>query len=76
MNNQRGNDDEKILFAVTVGDVQQESISLIGRKLTDDELHIAAKGIDQGLSFDIDTVFKAAIEEAVEVNRKTKRRRF
>ena len=48
MNNRQDNDDEKILFIVTVGDIQQESIRLIGRKLTDDELHIAAKGIDWG----------------------------
>ena len=70
MNSQQDNDDEKILFVVTAGDIQQESIRLIGRKLTDDELYFAAKGIDWGLSFDIDTVFKAAIEEAVEINRK------
>ena len=29
----------------------------------------ATKGIDCGLSFDIDTVFKAAIDEAVDINR-------
>ncbi len=71
MNNRQDNDDEKILFIVTVGDIQQESIRLIGRKLTDDELHIAAKGIDWGLSTDIDTVFRAAIEEAVDLIRRT-----
>ena len=69
-------DSDKIVFVVTVGDIQQESIRLIGRKLTDEELDTATKGIDWGLSFDIDTVFKAAIDEAVDINRKTKRRRF
>lgn len=49
MNNRQDNDNEKIVFAVTVGDIQQESIRLIGKKLTDDQLYIAAKGIDWGL---------------------------
>ncbi len=71
MNSRQENDDEKILFIATVGDIQQESIRLIGRKLTDNELHIAAKGIDWGLSTDVDTVFRAAIEEAVYLNRGT-----
>ena len=74
MNNQQDNDNEKIVFAVTVGDIQQESIRLIGRELTDDELHIATKGIDWGLSTDIYTVFRAAIEEAVDLNAELKRR--
>ena len=68
MNNEQDND--KAAFIVTVGDIQQESIRLIGRKLTDEELDTATKGIDWGLSFDIDTVFKTSINEAVDVNRK------
>ncbi len=68
MNNEQ--DNEKKAFVVTVGDIQQESVRLIGRKLTDEELYTAMKGIDWGLSFDIFTVFKAAIDEAVYINRK------
>ena len=74
MNNEQDND--KIAFIVTVGDIQQESVRLIGRKLTNEELHTAKKGIDWGLSFDIDTVFTTAIDEAVDINHKAKRRRF
>ena len=69
MNNEQ--DNEKIAFIVTAGDIQQESVRLIGRKLTNAELHSAIKGIDWGLSFDIDTVFKTAIDEAVDINRET-----
>ncbi|MDP3765673.1 MAG: hypothetical protein Q8R04_04105 [Nanoarchaeota archaeon] len=57
--------DEKIVFSVTVGELQRESILKIGRKLTNEEIYKAAKGIEAGLSFDIETVFKTAIEESV-----------
>ena len=71
MTNQQDTDNEKIVFSVTVGDLQEESMRLIGRRLTDLEFYTAKKGIDWGLSFDIDTVFKAAIDEAVDINRET-----
>lgn len=59
---------EKAVFSITIGDIQQESVRLIGRQLTDEELDTASDGIDWGLSFDIETVFKAAIYEAVAIN--------
>ena len=57
--------DEKIVFSVTVEELQQEAILKIGRKLTNEEIYKASKGIEAGLSFDIETVFKTAIEESV-----------
>jgi len=56
----------KIVFSVTTGELQQEAIRHIGRKLTDKELYTAMKGVEAGLSFDIETVLKTAIEEAIE----------
>lgn len=65
MNNEQNN---KTIFSITTEDLQGEAIRQIGRKLNDDEFYTASKGIDWGLSFDIETVFKSAIEEAVEKN--------
>jgi len=57
--------DNNIIFSITIGELQDEAIRLIGRKLTDEELYKARKGIEAGLSFDIETVLRTAIEEAV-----------
>jgi len=59
------NKNDEIIFSVTVEDLQNEATNRIGRKLTDDELHIAKNGIEAGLLFDIETVIKTAIEEAI-----------
>lgn len=59
---------DEIIFSVTIKELQNEAINRIGRKLTDDELHTAKKGIESGLSFDIETVFAAAIDESIERN--------
>ncbi len=62
-------DEGKSAFAITIGDIQQESIRLIRRRLNDEELETAIDQIDWGLSTGLDVVFKAAIDEAVEINR-------
>ena len=55
----------EIIFSIAVEDLQNEAINQVDRKLTDSELCIAKKGIESGLLFDIDTVMKTAIEEAI-----------
>lgn len=57
---------EEIIFAIKVKDLQNEAIQRVGRELTEDEIINASKGIESGLSFDMDTVFATAISEAVE----------
>jgi len=59
--------DEEILFSVSVGWVQAEAEQRINRRLTDSELLLVKDGLDEGLGFDIETVFEAAIEEAVRI---------
>ncbi len=61
---------DKIIFSVTEDDLQQEAVRLVGKRLNEDELYVAAKGIDWSLSFDIETVFRTAINEAVKNNDK------
>ncbi len=57
-NNQR-------IFLLTSEDLQEVSIDLIGRPLNEHELRIATKCLQEGLSYDIDVIFKTAIEEAI-----------
>ncbi|MBN1870383.1 MAG: hypothetical protein JW847_07415 [Candidatus Omnitrophica bacterium] len=59
-------DDDRIVFAITAEDVQGVAVNRLERRLTDYEMRTAEKCIESGLTFGIDTVFKAAIEEAVE----------
>ncbi len=60
------------IFSISYDWVQEEAIDRIGRRLTSDELHFVKQGIESGLLFDIDTVFTAAITEAVEICERTK----
>ena len=59
-------DNERTVFCITTEDVQDVAVSLLERRLTDYEMCTAEKCIESGLSFGIETVFKAAIETAVE----------
>lgn len=53
------------VYILSVEDIQCYAFDKIGRELTDDELRIVKKGIDSALSFGIDTILDAAVDEAV-----------
>ncbi|MDR0305029.1 MAG: hypothetical protein LBH98_09745 [Chitinispirillales bacterium] len=58
---------DNVIFQITEEDVQYEAIERIGRKLTDDEMYIARKGISGGvgditLILTYDTIFSEMIK--------------
>jgi len=66
----------EVIYPIMIGDLQNDAIKRIGRELTDDELHIAKKCVESGLSCVMDITLKAAIEEAIDKNRQTECRRI
>ena len=56
-------EEEKILFVITVADVQHWAEEKLGRRLTYEELKIAKDKLEWGLSEDIDMVYSAIFEE-------------
>jgi hypothetical protein len=65
--------DDELLFYVNVGWVQEEAKRYVNRKLTESELYSVKKGLEWGLTTDIDTVFEAAIDDAIEISKREKR---
>jgi hypothetical protein len=56
-------EEEKILFVITVADVQHWAEEKLGRRLTYEELQIAKDKLEWGLSEDIDMVYNTIFEE-------------
>ena len=58
----------EVIYPITIGDLQDDAVRRIGRELTDDELYVAKKCVESGLSCIMDITLKAAIEEAMDKN--------
>ena len=56
-------EEEKILFVITVADVQHWAEEKLGRRLTYEELQIAKDKLEWCLSEDIDMVYSPIFEE-------------
>ncbi len=54
-----------LVFSITLEDLQSEALRIIGRTLTDEEVYIAKKGVESGLMTDIDTVYKTIFFEMI-----------
>ena len=55
----------KVLFSISEDDIQIEAEEKIGRKLTDDEMQIAKKGLEYGILTGIDIVYKTIMLEMI-----------
>ncbi len=55
----------EIVFAISKEDLQFEAREKIGRELTKEEILIAKKGLENGLLFDIDTVYRTIFSEMI-----------
>ncbi len=56
---------EELLFYVSKETMQDEAMRTIGRYLTDEELDVAKKGLEWGLTFDIETVYNTILFEMI-----------
>lgn len=57
---------DKLVFSITLEDLQSEALEKIGRTLTDEEILAAKKGLEFGLYTDIDTVYATIFCEMIE----------
>ena len=53
------------VFVITKQDLQYEAKEKIGRKLTEEEIEIAKKGLECGLLTDVDSVYRAIFTEMI-----------
>jgi hypothetical protein len=59
------NDTDTLIFAITLEDLQRESKEKIGRELTEEEIYIAKKGLESGLSTGIDVIYNTIFSEMI-----------
>jgi hypothetical protein len=59
------NNNSEYVFAISVEDLQYEAKEKLGRKLTEEEIEIAKKGLEYGLLTGIDSVYGAIFEEMI-----------
>ncbi|MDP2424095.1 MAG: hypothetical protein U1C46_08495 [Bacteroidales bacterium] len=57
--------ENEIIFSISIEDLQNESLERIQRKLNEDEIEIAKKGLESGLSFNFDMVCHTIFSEMI-----------
>ena len=57
---------DRILFCITEEELQSEAKQILGRRLNEEEIIIAQKGLDYGIMTSIDTVYRTILEEMID----------
>ena len=58
--------DDSIIFQITIGDLQNESMERIGRKLTEEEINIAINAFEWGLRTSaVDIIYNTIFTEMI-----------
>jgi len=55
----------ELLFSISLEDLQSEALRIIGRTLTEEEVDIAKKGLEFGLLTGIDIIYKTIFFEMI-----------
>ncbi|MCC7210507.1 MAG: hypothetical protein IT451_01525 [Candidatus Brocadia sp.] len=55
----------KLVFSITLEELQSKALEKIGRTLTDEEIQVARKGLEFGLYTDINTVYTTIFSEMI-----------
>lgn len=65
MKKNKKNSDE-LVYAITVEDLQYESMEKIGRELNEEEIYIAKKGLESRIGFGLDIIYETIFDEMIE----------
>ena len=57
---------DRILFCITEEELQFEAKQILGRKLNEEEIIIAQKGLDYGIMTSIDVVYRTILKEMID----------
>jgi hypothetical protein len=57
---------DRILFCITEEELQFEAKQILGRRLNEEEIIIAQKGLDYGIMTSIDTVYRTIFKEMID----------
>ena len=57
---------DRILFCITEEELQSEAKQILGRRLNEEEIIIAQKGLDYGIMTSIDTVYRTILKEMID----------
>lgn len=56
---------DDIIYGITREDLQCEALEKMGRELTEEEIHIAKKGLDSGIGSSLDIVYETIFSEMI-----------